>query len=261
MLKNASDKLQALYQKTKEFWLSGALQQRLRGVKTRALWVFVAGGVGFGLTLYFRTQVIHWLLAPAHGRLSPTGQPIFTGPTEMLTLTISLVGVGGLVFAIPVLVYHVARFFSPWMNKQQRRFAAIFLPAMGLCFLAGSAFAYFVLLPTGLGYLLQFGTDVAVPMVRISEYMELALALVFWLGVAFELPLAMFLLAKLRLVEYQRFKRLRRYADLAAVIFGAIITPGADPFSWSFVAVPIILLYEVGLGLAWLVRPKLKLVP
>ena len=261
MLQNALGKLEALYQKAFEPKRLEALQRQLRGVRRRLLLVFIAGGVGFGLTLYFRTAVIHWLLAPAHGRLSLTGQPVFTGPTEMLSLTIHLAIAGGVVAALPVLVYHVARFCSPWMNKQQRRFVAIFLPAGFVCFLAGSAFAYFVLLPTGLGYLLQFGTDVAVPMIRISEYMDLALAMLFWLGVVFELPLGMFLAAKLRIVGYQRFKRLRRYVPMAAFFFSAIITPSFDAVNSTLVAVPLILLYEVGVFLAWVARPKQKLVP
>ena len=215
-------------------------------------------GLGASLTWWFRKTVILWLLAPAQGQLSETGQPIFTGPTEMFTITLRLTVVGGIVVALPVLAYHIARFLSPILNRRQRRFVAIFLPAAFVCYLAGAAFAYFVLLPTGLGFLLRFGTDIAIPMIRISEYMDLALAMLFWLGVVFELPLAMFLLAKLRIVSYQRWKKLRRYVPLAAWTLGMVLTPTVDLLNQTLVAVPIIILYETGLFLSWLARPRLR---
>ena len=230
----------------------GKIRKHLRGVKRRLLYVFLAFGIGASLTWYFRTVVMLWLLAPAREQLSPTGQPIFTSPTEMFSLTIGLAIKGGLVVGFPVLTYHVARFLSPLLSKRQRHFLVLFLPASLLCYLAGIAFAYFVLLPTGLQFLLHFGTEVAVPMIRISEYMTLVFAMLFWLGVVFELPLIMMMLVKLRIVSYQQLKRLRRYVPAMAFILSAIITPTFDIINQTLVAVPIILLYEVGLVLSWL---------
>ena len=163
---------------------------------------------------------------------------------------------GGLFAAFPVAVYHAYRLLRPILSKKVRRFLGIFIPAGFVCYLCGVAFAYFVLLPTGLKFLLQFGTEVATPMVRITEYMSLAIAMIFWLGVVFELPLAMLLLAKLRIVSHKRFQKLRRYVPLAAFVLGAIITPTMDMVNQTLVAVPLILLYEVGVFLAWLVRPR-----
>ena len=202
-----------------------ALLRHLRGVKGRLLWVVVAFGLGASLTWYFRTTVIGWLLLPAHGQLSASGRPIFTNPTEMFGLVIGLAIKGGFVVAAPVLVYQLFMFLRPLLSKRQGRFVAIFLSAVFVCFLIGSAFAYFVMLPTGLRFLLQFGTDVADPMIRLTEYIDLTLTMLLWLGVVFELPLAMFLLAKMRIVSYQRIKSFRRYVPLTAFILGAIITP------------------------------------
>ena len=233
-----------------------AIQRHLRGVKGRLLWVFVAFGVGSSLTWYFRTTVLGWLLLPAHGQLSASGRPIFTSPTEMFSLTVHLAIVGGVVLASPMLVWQVFRLLRPLLNKRQARFVSIFLPATLVCFLGGSAFAYFVILPTGLRFLLQFGTDVADPMIRLSEYMTIALAMLFWLGVGFELPLAMFLLVKMRIVAYKRLKSFRRYVPVAAAILAMIITPTGDLVNSLLVSVPIWVLYEVGLLLAWTVRQK-----
>ena len=193
------------------------------------------------------------MFAPAREALSPFGGlPIYTGPTEMFGATINLAMMGGVIAAFPVLTLSVYQLLSPLLNRQRRRFAVIFLPAIFVCFLGGGAFAYFVMLPTGLKFLLHFGDGIAVPVIRITEYMSLVTALIFWLGVIFELPLAMFLLAKLRLVSHRRFRKLRRYVPAAAFVLSALITPTFDVVNQTMVAVPIIVLFEVGLFLSWL---------
>ena len=125
-----------------------------------------------------------------------------------------------------------------------------------MCFLLGAAFGYWVLLPNGLKFLLNFGTGVAVPLIVLSEYISLLTAMIFWLGVIFELPIAMFLLAKLRIVSYLRLRRLRRYVPVAAFILSAIITPTMDVLNATLMAVPMIVLYEVGLFLSWLANTE-----
>ena len=235
-----------------------AIQKHLRGARRRLLYVLVAFGVGASLTWHFRTKVVLALLAPAGGKLSSVGPPIFTGPTEMLSLVIRLSVLGGLVVAFPVLVYNVFRLLDPLLSKRQKRFVVLFLLVTSVCYLTGTAFAYFVLLPTGLLFLLQFGTDVATPMIRITDYVDLTLAMLFWLGVVFELPLAMLILARLRVVSYQRLKQFRRYVPATAFILGAMITPTFDVVNQTLVAVPLIFLFEVGLFLSWLVRPRVR---
>ena len=232
------------------------IQKQLRVVRRRIACVLLAFGIGASLTWHFQAEIIRWLLAPAGDNLSPTGLPVFLAPTEMFSLAVGLAMKGGMIAAAPVLVYNVARFLRPILSKQQKKFIAIFLPAGFLCYLGGTAFAYYVILPTGLGFLLAFGTDVATPMIRITEYMTLAMAMLFWLGVVFELPLAMFLLAKLRIVTYEKFKRIRRYVPAMAFILSAIITPTFDIVNQTLVAVPIILLYEAGVFLAWMAGRK-----
>ncbi len=132
----------------------------------------------------------------------------------------------------------------------------IFLPATVVCFLLGAAFAYFVLLPTGLQFLLNFGTGVAVPVIVLDEYISLLTAMVFWLGVVFELPITMYLLAKMQIISYLRLRGLRKYVPVAAFILSAIITPTFDVFNQTLLAVPMIVLYEVGLFLSWVAWPE-----
>ena len=199
------------------------------------------------------------LFAPAKGGLSPYGGlPIFTSPSEMMSATIHLAMMGGLVAAFPVATIGVYQLVSPLLGRKRRRFVSLFLPAVFVCYLGGVAFAYFAMLPFGLTFLLHFGSGIAVPLIGITEYMSLVTAMLFWLGVVFELPLVMFLLTKLRLVRYERFRQISRYVPGAAFILSAIITPTFDVVNSTMVAVPIILLYGVGLLLSWRARPKDK---
>ena len=187
--------------------------------------------------------------------LSPTGEPVFVAPTEMLSATIHLSLQGGLVSALPVISVGAFRLLIPLLPSGGRRLAFFFFPAVALSYLAGAAFAYYALLPAGLGFLLSFGTNVATPMIRISEYMSLVTGMVVWLGLLFELPLLMFLLAKTRIVSHTRFRKYRKFVPVTAFILAAIVTPTFDVVNQTLVAVPLILLYECGLLLAWAARP------
>ena len=231
----------------------GAVQRVARKVKQHLLCVFIAFGAGAGATWYYSETVFGLLLAPAGGELSPHGGlPIFIVPTDMLNATINLSMMGGAVAALPMLLVGGFRLLSPFLNRRQRRFAALFLPAILLCFLGGAAFAYFVMLPVGLRFLLHFGAGIAVATIRITEYMSLVAAMLFWLGVVFELPPIMFLLAKFRIVSFRRFRMFQKYVPAAAFILSIFITPTVDFVNQAFVAVPMIVLFEVGLFLAWL---------
>ena len=228
-----------------------------RRIRVRLFWILLTFGAGAGGTWYFKEAVFSLLLAPAGDNLSPfDGQPIFTSPTAMMGATIQLAIRGGVIAALPVLVVSVYTLFSSLVPPQQRRFLVIFLPATVLSFLLGAAFAYWVLLPTGLRFLLNFGDGVAVPVIVLSEYIDLLTSMILWLGVVFELPIAMFLLAKMRIVSYLKFRGLRKYVPVAAFILSAIITPTFDVVNQTLLAVPMILLYEVGLFLSWLANTE-----
>ena len=234
-----------------------AFQRFGKRLRLRLVWSFIAFGIGAASTWYYREGIFLFLLAPAAGSLSPFGgAPVFTGPTAMMGATINLALRGGALAAVPIMVIGVYTLVRPAMPDAQNRFILLFFPATLVCFLVGGAFAYFVMLPTGLGFLLNFGGGVAIPLITINEYLDLMMAMMFWLGVVFEIPVVMYLLAKTDIVSYRRMKNLRKFVPVSAFILSAIITPTFDAFNQTLVAVPIILLYEGGLFVAWLAHPE-----
>lgn len=235
-----------------------AFSRILRGVRQRLLWVFLFWGVGASLTWAFIIPVMSFLLAPSGGHLSPSGKPIFTNPTAMLNLQVEVSVKGGIILAAPVVIFQLYRWLRPLFSRKVKQFIWWFLPLGLLSYLAGVTFAYLVLIPAGIQYLLGFGTEIATPMIDITEYMKLVTTLIIWMGVVFETPVVMLVLSKTGIVDYRRFRKIRRYMIPAIFTFGVLITPGSDPVSALLVAVPLTVLYEAGIFLAWLARPRVR---
>ena len=214
----------------------------------------VCGGAGF----WYSEHIFLWLLAPADGQLSPfeDGRPVFIGPTQMFGTTLKLAFYCGLAGAVPFFMTGLYRIASPALSTAQRRYIKGFLFASVLLFASGAGFVYYVMLPVGLKFLLNFGSNIAIALISVTEYLQLLTQLMFWMGVLFQLPLAMYLSTKLGFISYRRFKWMRRVTPWAAIALGIILTPGMDPINAGMVAIPIVLLYEMGLFLAWAARPE-----
>jgi len=197
------------------------------------------------VSLLFTDRVMIALLAPSGGI-----KPIFLRPTEMF-LTYMRVGlISGVALSMPVIVYQLMRFLAPGLRPNEKKWLYVLVPAATGFFLAGVAFAYFLMLPFALQYLLTFGSDLVEAKWAIGEYISFVTSLLLWVGVAFETPLVVFFMAKLRIVNAKKLSSYRKYAFVLAFVIAAIITPTPDPFNQTMVAVPIILLYELGIILA-----------
>nr|MCS5661419.1 twin-arginine translocase subunit TatC [Dehalococcoidia bacterium] len=148
------------------------------------------------------------------------------------------------------LLWQMVMFVAPGLNPTEKRYLYSLMPITILVFLAGSAFGYFMLFPPAVKFLLTFGSNVATPMIRIGNYVNLMLSLLFWMGIVFELPIILFFLSRIGVVSPEFLARNRRWAIVIAFVLGAIITPTLDPINQAFVAGPIIVLYEVGVLLS-----------
>ena len=227
-----------------------SILQHLAELRRRMFISVLALLAGSAVAFAFFRQIIELLVLPAKDLGAGPGQLVFVEVTELLTTSIKVSFVGGFVLALPVILYQVIMFISPGLTGREKRYLLGFMPGALLAFVAGVAFAYFVLTPPALHFLLTFGGDVATPLIRVSNLVNLMLRLLFWMGVAFETPLVMYLLAQLGIVNYRMLSRFRRYWVVVAFILGAIITPTFDPVNQALVAVPLLVLYELGLLLA-----------
>jgi len=218
----------------------------------------LAWSIGAGATFWWHPEVFAFLLAPAEDKLSPFegGLPIFTGVPDMFGSTLSLSMKGGQVTALPVLIVGSLSMLKPFVPRRFWLFITTYTALSIGMFALGASFVFFVMMPVSLSFLLTFGEGVAVPVILLTEYMALLLSLIFWIGVAFELPIVMQLLARFRVVSYARASRLRKWVVPTAFIFAALITPSLDGTLTFLVAIPMLLLYEAGLIAGWITHPE-----
>ena len=225
--------------------------QHLVELRRRLFICVIALLIGSAVSFAFFELIIEILVKPAEDLgLGTNGELIYTEVTELLPTAIKVSFVSGLVLASPVILFQVIMFIAPGLTAREKRYLFGFMPAALLAFVGGVAFAYYVLTPPALHFLLTFGGDVAVPMIRVSNIINLMIRLLFWMGLAFETPLIMYLLANLGIVSAPGLGRFRRYWVVVAFILAAIITPTVDPVNQGLVAGPLLVLYEAGIILA-----------
>ena len=224
-------------------------------LRRRLIWSAIAVAVTTGAAFAFHERILILLMAPAQGFMEiPNQKPIYTELTEFIGVAMKASLLVGLFAALPFVLYQVVMFVAPGLTAKERRYLYALMPATLLAFVAGAAFGYRVLFPPAVSFLLGFGSDVATPFIRIGNYVNLMLSLLFWMGVLFETPIVLLLLSRIGVVTPELLARNRRYAVVIAFILGAIITPTFDPINQSLVAVPVILLYEFSIWLTKLGR-------
>lgn len=227
------------------------LREHFRELRNRILACVGAILVGAAVSFYFYEDIFAFLILPAQQVAADHDfRVIYTEVTELLGATVRVSLLGGFVLALPVVLYNAIRFVAPGLTPRERKVLFLFLPAALLAFVGGMAFGYFIMIPPALRFLLTFGGDIAEPLIRISNLVNIMVRLLFWLGLSFETPLVMYVLAMLGVVTARGFARFRRLWLVASFIIAAAITPTIDPVNQAIVAVPLIVLYEVGVLLA-----------
>jgi sec-independent protein translocase protein TatC len=231
------------------------LVEHLQELRYRVMMSAIAVCIGLAISAVFADDFIEFLKEPAEERREGF-QLQFIEPFENFVIYFKVSLLGGLVLAMPVIVYHALRFVSPALHGNERRWLyGTVLGATGL-FLAGVAFAYYVALPPALDFLLNFNDDLAEPNLRIGAYIDFVTRLMFWTGVCFETPIVIMYLARFRIVNARQLIEWWRIAIVGAFLIAAVVTPTIDPVTQSFVAGPIIVLYFVGILLAVIVQPR-----
>jgi sec-independent protein translocase protein TatC len=202
---------------------------------------------------FFRKRIFDWLVAPAgdalHGKLN------VTSVTEQLFTDMKLALYVGFVLTIPILLYQIWAFVAPAVGDLGRAFTYTIISLASALFIAGIVFGYFVVLPIGTQFLLNWDTDRYTPIITSQFYLTFVTRFLLAFGIVFELPAATYVAAKLELVDAPLLKRYRKHAIVANTILAAALTPGQDPYSMMLLAVPMVVMYELSILIARYVNP------
>jgi sec-independent protein translocase protein TatC len=235
----------------KELTILEHLQELRRRLIISSAAILVGVGASFYLT---RQYFLEWLIAPARDRVENVNI-VFTDPLGYWSAYFRIALVAGIGMAMPVLVYQLMAFVGPGLTKQERRWIFPIVIGASLAFIGGALFAYYIELPPALGFLLNSSAGIE-PFLNVTSYVDFVTKVMLVTGLVFELPLVIMGLAKFRVVHWRKLLGWWRQAIIVAFVVSAIVTPSIDPVTQTLVAIPIIVLYFVGIFLAWLVDSK-----
>jgi sec-independent protein translocase protein TatC len=224
------------------------LREHLDELRKRLMFTVIFLVIAVIIAFLFRDLLLEFILAPGYG--DSGDRPIATEVLETVSVTFKVILMAAFIVSLPVILYQVIMFVSPGLTGQERVYLLIMLPAVLIAFAGGAAFAYYILFPPAFKFLSEFGIAYVDPEIRISSYVGVFVSLMFWMGVVFQIPIVLFTLARFGIVTPGFLARFRRYAVVLAFVAAAIITPTFDPVNQVLVAVPIIILYEIGIVLS-----------
>jgi sec-independent protein translocase protein TatC len=181
------------------------------------------------------------------------GGLVYLNPTEPFNLYLEVGLVAGLFAASPFVFYQVWLFIAPGLYRTEQRYILPFLISTVGLFIAGGFFGYKWVYPASLDFLIGYAQRFQ-PMITIGEYTKLFLTIIVGLGLMFEMPILVFFLALMRVITARWMWRNLRYATLAIVVVAAIVTPTSDILNMCLFAAPMVALYAISMGIAWLVN-------
>lgn len=232
-------------------WLDHLIELRNRLLKAS---IAVVVGLIIGWVVVYYNNYAFLGIVTEH--VIPPGVTVqATGPAEVFTNALQVALGIGIALAMPVIIYQLLAFVVPGLTDRERRIIFLILPFITICFVAGLVFGWFVTVPAALNFLLVQGAGRFDIRPTIENFLSLFTRLMLINGVLFELPVVVYSLIWLGVVQRNMLTKYRRYAILVIVIVAAIVTPTGDPVNLALVAVPMYLLYELGLILA-LVAPR-----
>lgn len=205
--------------------------------------------------LPFANKLYAWLATPLLAKLPVGGQLIATGVASPFFAPVKLALFTAIMVTVPWLLYQAWAFVAPGLYQRERKLALPLLASAVALFYAGCAFAFFLVLPSVFGFLMAVKPDGVAMMTDIQAYLDFVLVIFLAFGLSFELPVALVILALLGWVTPQQLRESRGYAIVGVFVIAAVITP-PDVVSQLMLAIPMCLLYEVGIVAAGWVTPR-----
>lgn len=229
------------------------LVDHLTELRSRLLRCVLAVFVVFGCLFYFSQDIYTLVSAPLRAYLPEGATMIATGVASPFLTPFKLTAWCALFLAIPIILHQAWGFIAPGLYREEKRIAMPLLVSSILLFYAGMAFAYFLVFPLIFHFFASVTPDGVAMMTDINEYLDFVLTLFFAFGVAFEIPVATFLVLWVGIVDIERLRKSRPYVIVGCFVVGMVLTP-PDIFSQTLLAIPMWLLFEIGLFFGALVR-------
>ena len=220
------------------------LVDHLDELRSRLIVSLMAFGVALGLCFWRNDLVLEVMNKPLQGR-----EPITLSPAEAFTTTFTLSAYAAIILTLPVLLYQLYAFVVPAFGKRERKVVTPLIVMVPVLFVAGVVFAYYVVMPAALQFLLNFNADQFQTEIRAREYYSFASLTMASVGILFQVPVGVLALTRLGIVTPKQLAAKRRYAYLGCTVVAALL-PGVDPVTMIMETIPLLLLYEGSIVLA-----------
>lgn len=223
----------------------------LEELRKRLIISIVTWVIGFFASYTQAERIFQFIAEPVRRALPKGSSLVFITPIEPFFTYMKIAALTGFILALPVILWQVWTFVSPGLYSKEKRFAIPFVLASCLCFAFGTYFGFTYVYPKVFTFLIWFGTNTGDinAMLSMGAYLSLSIKLLTAFGVIFELPIVIFFLARMGVVDHKWLAKQRKYMLIVAFAIGALLTP-PDVFSQCAVAIPFIILYEVGIVVA-----------
>jgi sec-independent protein translocase protein TatC len=230
--------------------------EHLDELRKRLMWAIGALFAGFLIALFFIDTIFGFIMRPLAATLPAGRKMIYTEPTEAFMLQLKVAALAGVVIAAPAVMWQLWLFIAPGLYRREKRLALPFIVSTSLLFVAGAAFNHYVVFPIAFTFLGSFTKDYMEFMPRITPVFSLYSQLLLAFGIIFQMPVLVFTLARLGLVTAGFLWKNTKYAVLIIFVISAVITPTSDVVTQTLMAAPMLVLYVVSIGIAWLFGKK-----
>jgi sec-independent protein translocase protein TatC len=214
--------------------------------------------IAFGIvaTFYWIQPIFNFILAPTRKSLPAGVKLIYTEPGEAFSLYITVALIAGVVAAAPFIMYQVWMFIAPGLYSNEKRLAIPFVLLTTVGFVLGAAFNHYIAFPFMMAFFASFNTPDLAFMPKLEDVFGLYSKMLIGMGIVFQMPTIVYFLAKMKLITARFLLAQFKYAFLIIFIIAAVITPTGDMMTQTIFAAPMVGLYVLSIGIAWIVGPK-----
>jgi len=237
-----------------------SLTEHLIELRKRLIRSVIILGIGFGVCYYYKDWIFDIITQPLTQVLPKNSYLIYTGLTEAFFVYMKLAFFASLIITSPFILYQIWKFISPGLLPKEKKYVVPFVLSSSLLFIGGILFGYFIVLPPAFEFFVSFNNKYLQAMISFKDYLSLFVTFLLGFGLSFELPIFIFFLTKLGIVNAKMLSKQRKYAILVIFIVAAILTPSPDALSQILMAIPLLFLYEVSIFVARFAEKK-KITP